>query len=146
LGHVAEESLWGLSAALLVASVVAILPRSNPSRRPLLAAWCFAGAAYVAFMFLVDVPMYFSRWLADQAAGRHYATIAQGLVDAARHRVVSFRWEDWKNEVIWMSLYFSAAVWISISLVHAPGFKPRVSQESQSAARRKRVPSGAELA
>ncbi|MEA3149902.1 MAG: hypothetical protein QOD56_841, partial [Gammaproteobacteria bacterium] len=51
IGHVAEESLWGLSAALLVASVAVILPRSTAARRPLLVAWCFAGAVYVAFMF-----------------------------------------------------------------------------------------------
>ena len=124
LGHVAEETLWGLSVALLVASVVAILPRSNRSRRPLLAGWCLAGAAYVAFMFTVDVPLYFSRWLADETAGRSYWSIAQGLKDVALHRVVSFRWDDWKHEVVWMSLYFSVAVWISISLVHAPAFKP----------------------
>jgi hypothetical protein len=31
---------------------------------------------------------------------------------------VSHRWQDWKSEVAWMSLYFSVAVWISISLVH----------------------------
>jgi hypothetical protein len=141
LGHVVEETLWGVSAALLVASVVAILPRSSPARRPLLAGWCFAGAAYVAFMFLVDVPMYLSRWLADEAAGRRYATLAQGLKDVAQHRVVSFRWDDWKNEVVWMSLYFSVAVWISISLVHAPAFKPRILPAS-----RKGMPLGAEPA
>lgn len=141
IGHVVEESLWGLCAALLVASVVAIVPRSSPSRRPLLVGWCFAGAAYVAFMFLVDVPMYFTRWLADEAAGRRYATIAQGLVDVAHHRVVSFRWEDWRHEVVWMSLYFTVAVWISISLAHAPSFKPRLAPDD-----RKHVPRGAELA
>jgi hypothetical protein len=34
--------------------------------------------------------------------------------------VVSHRWEDWKNEIAWMSLYFSVAVWLSIALIHAP--------------------------
>ena len=138
LGHVAEESIWGLAAALLVASVAVILPRCSPSRRRVLGAWCAAGLAYVAFMFLDDVPLYWSRWVADQAAGRHYMTIAQGLLDVAQRRVVSYRWEDWKHEVVWMSLYFSVAVWISISLVHAPAQKPRVP-----AAVRKRLPSGA---
>jgi hypothetical protein len=32
---------------------------------------------------------------------------------------VSYRWEDWKDEVLWMSLYFTIAVWISISLIYA---------------------------
>jgi hypothetical protein len=82
-------------------------------------AWCAAGALYVAFMFSFDVPTYAARWAADQAAGKHYLTIAQGLQDVTHRRVVSYRWDDWKTEVVWMSLYFSAAVWISISLVHA---------------------------
>jgi hypothetical protein len=120
LGHVVEESLWGLSAALMVASLVAIWPRCAPKLRPLLALWCVAGVAYVAFMFLVDVPMYWSRWLADEAAGRSYLSLEQGVLDVAVRRVVSHRWDDWKSEVTWMSLYFSVAVWLSIALVHAP--------------------------
>jgi hypothetical protein len=119
-GHVVEESIWGLSAALLVISLWAIWPHCAAPRRPLLAAWCVAGVVYVAFMFLVDVPMYWSRWIADEASGRQYLSIAQGLLDVSRPTIVSHRWEDWKTEVAWMSLYFSAAVWISLALVHAP--------------------------
>ena len=69
LGHVIEETIWGLSAALLVASLITIWPRSPASMRPLLALWCSAGVVYVLFMFAVDVPMYWSRWLADEAIG-----------------------------------------------------------------------------
>jgi hypothetical protein len=129
LGHVAEESIWGLSAALLVASVAVILPRAPAARRPLLVAWCFAGVVYVAFMFAVDVPMYWSRWLADEANGRSYMSIAQGILDMSQRRIVSHRWEDWKHEVAWMSLYFSVAVWISISLIHAPVHKAHAAPE-----------------
>lgn len=125
IGHIVEETLWGLSALLLVASLVAIWPRCETSLRPLLAAWCAAGIAYVAFMFLVDVPMYWARWIADEAAGRDYLSITQGLLDASDRRVVSHHWDDWKSEVAWMSLYFSVAVWLSIALIHAPVPKRR---------------------
>ncbi len=120
LGHVIEETLWGVCAALLVASLVAIWPRCTPRLRSVLAFWCIAGLTYVAFMFLVDVPMYWSRWLADEASGRHYLSLAQGLMDVSGRWVVSHRWDDWKSEVAWMTLYFSVAVWLSIALVHAP--------------------------
>jgi len=120
LGHVFEETLWGLVAALLVTSLVTLWPRSTAALRPLLAAWCLAGLAYVAFMFMVDVPMYWSRWLADEASGRAYLSIAQGWLDVSGRWVVSTRWDDWKSEVAWMSLYFSVAVWLSVALVHAP--------------------------
>jgi hypothetical protein len=130
IGHVIEESIWAVSAGLLVTSLIAIWPRSSASLRPLLAAWCAAGIAYVAFMFLVDVPMYWARWLADEASGRHYLTITQGLLDASGHWVVSHRWQDWRSEVAWMSMYFSVAVWLSIALIHAP------VMDHQAAARR----------
>jgi hypothetical protein len=129
VGHVAEESIWGLSVALLVSSVLAALPRTAPAQRPLLILWCVAGLAYVAFMFSVDVPMYWARVMADEASGRHYMTIAQGLIDVAQRHVISHRWEDWRSEVAWMSLYFTVAVWISISLVHAPQAKERFAAD-----------------
>jgi hypothetical protein len=123
IGHTAEESLWGISAGLFVAGIAVMGWRSARDRRPLLLLWGVAAAAYVAFMFLVDVPMYWSRWLSDEALGRHYLSIAQGIHDVAVHRLVSYSWYRWKTEMPWMSLYFSVAVWISISLIHAPSFR-----------------------
>ncbi len=117
--HIVENSLWGLSAALVVAGMLMIGPRRLAELYPPMIVWCIGGTAYVAFIFLFDVPMYWSRWLADRTRGRHYLTIAQGVVDAWRRRVVSYRWEDWKSEVPWMSLYFTFGVWSSVSLVYA---------------------------
>ncbi len=120
LGHVFEETLWGLCAALLTASLTSIWPRCAPQARPLLVLYCVAGLLYVGYMFGVDVPMYWARWTADEAAGRHYLGIVQGVVDASTRWTASGLWSHWKTEVVWMSLYFSAAVWLSIALVHLP--------------------------
>ena len=120
LGHVAEESIWGLCAALLVASLVSILRRCERSLRPLIATWCAAGIVYVTYIFLIDVPMYWSRWIADETHGRLYLSIGHGLRDISERWMVSHRWEDWQSELVWMSLYFSVGVWVSISLIHAP--------------------------
>lgn len=117
-GHIIEETLWGVSATLTVVSLASFQPRCPKTWRPALAAAVMLGTAYALYMFLVDVPMYWARWVADQANGRGYLTIAQGFTDMFERRVVSHRWEDWKSEVVWMSLYFSVAVWISISLIH----------------------------
>lgn len=119
-GHVVEESIWGSSAALVVLGMMLIRARSTGvRRRRMLVAWCIGGVAYVAFMFLHDVPMYWARWMTDEARGRQYLSIAQGLLDVSQRRIVSYRWEDWKSEIAWMSLYFSVAVWASISLIYA---------------------------
>lgn len=118
-GHVFENSLWGISAALIVMSLVAIASEFPASRSFMLALWGVGGTLYVAYIFIVDVPMYWARWKADEALGRRYLSVAQGLAAVSRRSVVSMRWEDWRSEVTWMSLYFSFGVWASISLVFA---------------------------
>ncbi|MEY8874969.1 MAG: hypothetical protein AB9M60_00555 [Leptothrix sp. (in: b-proteobacteria)] len=120
LGHVAEESLWAVSATLFVLGLMAIWPRCERALRPLLTAGIVAGLAYVAYLAWVDVPMYWARWVSDEAAGRHYLGLAAGLADVSAHWVVSHRWADWRSEVVWMTLYFSVAVWLSIGLAHVP--------------------------
>jgi hypothetical protein len=119
LGHVLEESLWGMSAAMLVASFLFLWPRSDRAHRPFLAVASTLGFCYVVYMFEVDVPMYWARWVIDEGQGRQYFGIVQGLADASGRWVVSYRWSDWESEVVWMSLYFSVAVWLSIGLMHA---------------------------
>ena len=118
-GHVLENSIWGLSAALVIVSFLMIGPHRVAELYPTIIGWCAGGIAYVLFMVLFDVPMYWSRWLSDQRAGRQYLSVAQGAVDLARRRVVSRRWEDWKTEILWMSLYFTFGVWSSVSIVYA---------------------------
>jgi hypothetical protein len=130
LGHVAENSLWGLSASLLLASLLETWPRCDLTLRRWLAVLCVTGMAYVAFIFLVDVPMYWSRWLADESSGREYLTLAQGLADVSERWFVSYQWEIWKNEVAWMSLYFSVAVWLSIALIHFPAPKNHIADRA----------------
>lgn len=120
LGHVLEESVWGLCAAGVALSLWAMRTRCSAALRPLLLFCSVAGFAYVAYMFGVGVPMYWARWAADEAMGRPYLSVAQGALDASTRWVVSHRWDDWKSEVTWMSLYFSLAVWLSIGVVHAP--------------------------
>jgi hypothetical protein len=68
VGHVVEESLRGLRAVLFVLGLASVWTSCPRRLRPLLAAACAAGSAYVVFMFTVDVPMYWSRWLADEAS------------------------------------------------------------------------------
>jgi hypothetical protein len=120
IGHVVEESIWGLCGLLLVVSFLLVWPRCEGRARPLLAAGAALGLAYVLYMFHVDVPMYWSRWVLDSESGRQYLSVTQGLLDTSSRWIVSHRWEDWKTEVVWMSVYFSMAVWLSISLMHLP--------------------------
>jgi hypothetical protein len=120
LGHLIEETLWGTSAALIALALLALWPRVAPSRRHLLAFGCAAATVYVAYMFALDVPMYWTRWLADEAADRTYLGLVQGTVDAATRWRVDRDWAVWRGESTWMTLYFSVAVWVSLALVLLP--------------------------
>jgi hypothetical protein len=132
LGHVAENSIWAITAALVVIAMISMLPQYAAPRRRVLTAWCLAGAVYVAFMFLFDVPTYWARHVADEAGHRHYLSVAQGLADVAHRRVVSYRWEDWKSEVVWMTLYFSLGVWFSISLTNPRASATRIVDDRRA--------------
>jgi hypothetical protein len=115
LGNAFEESLWACSAALLLAGCAAVWRVCGAQTRKLLLIPFVAGPFYLLFMATVDVPMYVSRWRADAMAGRAYLSAARGLQDVAGRWIVTFQWQDWRTEVPWMTLYFSAAVWISIA-------------------------------
>jgi hypothetical protein len=119
LGHVFENSLWGIAATIIVISLLSTTVQWPAGRNLLYGAWVVGGALYVAYIFIFDVPMYWSRWKADQAQGRKYLSPAQGVADMFRRSQVSLRWLDWRSEVTWMTLYFSFGVWTSISLVLA---------------------------
>jgi hypothetical protein len=76
----------------------------------------FAIAAYVVFMATVDVPMYFGLWQADLASGKDYLGLVAGLHDVATRWIVTHDIASWRDEIAWMSLYFSTAVWSSLAL------------------------------
>lgn len=120
LGHAFEESLWALSAALMVASLLVAWPRWKPAHRPAVVTLGILGACYVAYMLWIDIPMYAGRWLEAEAAGTQYRTLSEGLLYIASPHAVSYATEVWRHEFVWMALYFSVGVWCSIALVHSP--------------------------
>jgi hypothetical protein len=77
-------------------------------------------AGYVVFMATVDVPTYFGRWLTDLATGKTYFGLFAGLHDPATRWVVTHDIAPWQDEIAWMSLYFSVAVWASLMLAAFP--------------------------
>ncbi len=131
LGNALEESMWALCAGLMTIGLLALWPRCSRGARPFLAVALALSIAYFAYMCAVDVPMYFTRWQADEVSGRAYLSIAQGMHDAWARRSVTFAWEAWRGEVAWMTLYFSLGVWCSIALAHAPRLRsPRQDREA----------------
>lgn len=119
-GHVLENSIWTLCAALLLASFCCLWRANARPQRHFLAAMITFASTYIVFMIGIDVPMYWSRWHAATTAGVQHLSLIQGFVDASRQCVVSFAWSIWHEEIPWMTLYFTVAVWVSMLLPHAP--------------------------
>ncbi len=118
LGHAIEESLWAATfTAVGVALAVALPHLDGPLRNAALVA--LPGCVgYVAFMVVVDVPMYLGRWRAHRAAGGATLGLAEGFRDALHRREPTRSWAVWRPEVAWLTGYFSFAVWASLGLVH----------------------------
>ncbi len=119
-GHAVEESLWTVTHAGSGLCMALAYPHAPPALKPFAALGAVLAAGFVAFMVCVDVPMYVRRWRAGRAAGASYLPLMAGLRDAWSRRVVTRRWEDWKEEVAWLTMYFSFAVWVSLAMVRLP--------------------------
>jgi hypothetical protein len=61
--------------------------------------------------------MYIVRCRIAKRRGLRYLKMIDGLKDTLVRRRVTHAREDWSNEVLWMSLYFSAGVWVSLGIV-----------------------------
>lgn len=76
------------------------------------------GAVYVVYMLTVDIPMYYNRWLQDEANHRVYNTVVEGIKDAGQCKLVTGKYDDWVGDFSWMIGYFSVAVWGSIFVIN----------------------------
>ena len=116
LGNSIENSIWAVAFFAIGIALCRLLPEFDGPVRVVLAMAIIGIASYLAFLMTVDVPMYLSRWRAEVADGRNFLRPLAGLHDASTRWVVTHDFAEWKDEIPWMSLYFSAAVWSSLAL------------------------------
>ena len=116
LGNAIENSIWAVAFFVVGIGLCRLLPEFDGPVRVALAIAIFGIAGYLAFLMTIDVPMYLSRWRAEVADGSRFLRPLEGLRDASTRWVVTHDLAEWKDEIAWMSLYFSAAVWASLAL------------------------------
>ncbi len=116
LGNVLENSLWTVVFALIAIALIRLTASFRSIAQWLIAAVAGGVIGYVVFMATIDVPMYLTRWQADLEHGKMLLGLFAGLHDLATHWVVTHDFAQWQDEIPWMSLYFSVAVWTSIGL------------------------------
>jgi hypothetical protein len=116
IGHAVEELLWSIMVALVAAGLV-IYSQTGRGLPVWVVIGLIASAGTTTLIVFVDIPLYIARWRTRRRAGLRYLQIRDGLKDACVRRQVTGASENWRNEVLWMSLYFSAGVWVSLALV-----------------------------
>src|SRR5215510_1387081 len=114
IGHAIEELLWSIMVVLVATGLVIYHEQTGGGLPLWVAIGLIASAGTTALIMFVDIPLYIARWRTGRRAGLRYLRIRDGLKDAFVRRQVTHASEDWRNEVLWMSLYFSAGVWVSL--------------------------------
>jgi hypothetical protein len=128
LSHAIENSIWAVAFFIIGIGLCRLLPEFDGLVRIVIVIAIVGIAGYLAFLATIDVPMYLRRWRADVASGSRLLSPLQGLRDVSVRWVVTHDMAEWKDEIPWMSLYFSAAVWASLALCvcySLEGYLPR---------------------
>jgi hypothetical protein len=116
LGNAIENSIWAVAFFIAGIGLCRLLPEFDGAARAVLVVSILGIAAYLAFLMTIDVPMYLSRWRTEVGDGSNLLKPLDGLRDVSTRWVVTHDPKEWKGEMLWMSLYFSAAVWASLAL------------------------------
>jgi hypothetical protein len=116
LGNAIENSILAVAFFIAGIGICRLLPEFDGALRVILVGTVVGIVVYLAFLMTVDVPMYLKRWRADVARGNRGLKPLEGFRDVSTRWVVTYDLSEWREEIAWMSLYFSAAVWASLGL------------------------------
>lgn len=115
--HGMEEVMWIIMITLAAGSFITGFFMLGGMLKVLMAVGIVSclGAGYI--MLFVDIPMYFNRTQQQAKRGRRYLRITEGMRDAMSRRIQTNDWSIWKQEVLWISTYFTFGVWMSIGMI-----------------------------
>jgi hypothetical protein len=139
LANAIENSIWAVAFLLVGVGICRLLPEFEGLVRLTLLVAIVGIASYLAFLITIDVPMYLSRWQNGLADGGRGLSPLEGLHDAATRWIVTHDLAHWREEIAWMSLYFTGAVWASLALCliyllsdHIPQYRTEPSAQAPS--------------
>ena len=116
LANAIENSIWAVAFFVVGIGLCRLLPEFDGPVRFALIVAIIGIAGFLVFLVTIDVPMYLSRWRAGLVEGSKQLGFLEGLHDARTRWIVTHDFAQWKDEIAWMSLYFTAAVWASLAL------------------------------
>lgn len=116
MAHAYEESLWAVTFLIVIVAFGYLIPHVDQKLKKIFTFVILGCSAYVAFMVLIDIPMYYTRHLADLEAGKTYPDFWQGIKEVNYKRIISWDYQLWKDEIPWMTGYFSLCVYSSLGI------------------------------
>jgi hypothetical protein len=117
LGHAVEELLWSIMVGLVAVALVIYWRHTGGALLMWVPIGLIACAGTAVLILAVDIPLYITRWRIGKRGGLRYLRVVEGLKDAVVRRRVTQTSDDWRKEALWMSLYFSAGVWVSLGII-----------------------------
>ena len=147
LHNAIENSIWAVVFFIVGVGLCRLLPEFDGAVRVILIVSIVGIVFFLAFLMTVDVPMYLNRWRANVADGSKLLKPLEGLRDVCTRWIVTHDFAEWKEEIAWMSLYFSLAVWSSLALCvfysledHLPRYRTEATSQPAAGGRRDRWP------
>jgi hypothetical protein len=116
LANAIENSIWGVAFFGVGIALGRLLPEFEGPVAVVLVIAIIGIASYLVFLAAIDVPMYLMRWQSESTNSIERLSPLEGLRDASVRWVVTHDIAEWQDEIAWMSLYFSVAVWASLAL------------------------------
>lgn len=129
IGNTIEESLWCLSGVVLLIVAMLLISKTKGIERFYFIAMGVFALSFVSFMILVDIPMYYNRYLEDTVSGKSYPDLMSGFINTNQNWYVTHKYTDWNGELAWMFLYFSVAVWVSIHMIRVPVYLKQIERK-----------------
>lgn len=116
-----EESLWSIFAIgkIMIYSVLIYILNSNKKNKKikflkiLLPILIILYIIYALYMVCVDVPMYVNK----SNKNNKFYNFINGLKELSICRNITHSLKSWQGEIVWMSCYFTFAVWFCMSML-----------------------------
>jgi hypothetical protein len=120
-----EEFIWMISFFIFAICFIIIYNdtcklssgSNNLSLQNFLLLFSFISIIFVIYMFTVDIPMYYRRWTEAIQRGDTFLSISDGFNDIFHCKIISNSFIYWKEDIIWMTPYFTGGVWLSLYLM-----------------------------
>lgn len=111
-----EESLWGFSAVvILIISLLTYKEINNKKIKNYLLTISLCLLIYITFMVLVDIPMYIKRDKIEIIDKN--TSLDEQIKDMSKCNTISKDYNTWKEDIPWLSGYFSLGSWSAIILL-----------------------------